>query len=86
MSVHGLVAPAAPNSGGKPTFSSYPYMSRNYAPGLIAQKLAADNNCQQNLWIFGDDDKITEVGTMNFFAFIKTKGGGNLQGCLPLNL
>jgi len=47
----------------------------NYAPGLLAQKLASKHNCQQNLWLFGEDDSITEVGTMNFFVLLKNEAG-----------
>ncbi|KAJ9075037.1 branched-chain-amino-acid transaminase bat2 [Entomophthora muscae] len=57
----------------------------NYAPGLVAQKLAADNECQQNLWIFGEEDKITEVGTMNLFVHLKTKEGETVLISPPLD-
>lgn len=49
---------------------------RNYGPTIYTQVRAAELNCQQVLWLFGEDHEITEVGTMNFFMFwINEKGG-----------
>lgn len=45
----------------------------NYAPGVIPQIHAMDKKCQQNLWLFGPEDHISEVGTMNFFVLLKNK-------------
>ncbi|KAI9099893.1 aminotransferase [Phlyctochytrium arcticum] len=39
----------------------------NYAPGIRPQIEVAKNGYQQNLWLFGPEEYITEVGTMNFF-------------------
>ncbi|CCI10857.1 unnamed protein product [Albugo candida] len=39
----------------------------NYASGILPQAEAAEKGYAQNLWIFGEDDYVTEVGTMNFF-------------------
>ncbi|GAB1601681.1 branched-chain-amino-acid aminotransferase, cytosolic-like [Argonauta hians] len=44
-------------------------MGSNYAPTLLPQQEALANNCQQVLWLFGDDHQLTEVGTMNLFIF-----------------
>ncbi|KAI9293579.1 branched-chain amino acid aminotransferase II [Neoconidiobolus thromboides FSU 785] len=41
----------------------------NYGPGLLAQNIAKQYNCQQNLWLFGEEESITEVGTMNLFLY-----------------
>lgn len=33
---------------------------------------------QQVLWLYGEDNQLTEVGTMNIFVFMKNeKGGGS---------
>ncbi|KAK9477014.1 aminotransferase [Lipomyces japonicus] len=45
-------------------------LGANYAPGILPQRLAASRGFQQNLWLFGDEGYVTEVGTMNaFFVF-----------------
>ncbi|CAO3633141.1 unnamed protein product [Cunninghamella echinulata] len=45
----------------------------NYAPGLLPQRLAAKEGYQQNLWLFGEDHQLTEVGTMNLFVLLKNE-------------
>jgi len=47
----------------------------NYAPTIKAQIEAEQRGYQQVLWLFGPDDKVTEVGTMNMFVFWKNKQG-----------
>ncbi|KAL7572045.1 hypothetical protein ACA910_001697 [Epithemia clementina (nom. ined.)] len=42
----------------------------NYAPTMKAQAEAARLGYSQNLWLFGPDDEITEVGAMNVFFYI----------------
>ncbi|KAK9324915.1 aminotransferase, partial [Lipomyces orientalis] len=45
-------------------------LGANYAPGILPQRMAASRGFQQNLWLFGDEGYVTEVGTMNaFFVF-----------------
>ncbi|GMM40044.1 hypothetical protein FOG51_01512 [Hanseniaspora uvarum] len=45
-------------------------LGANYAPCIKPQLEAAKRGYQQNLWLFGPEKYITEVGTMNvFFAF-----------------
>uniref|UniRef100_A0AAV1TLG3 Branched-chain-amino-acid aminotransferase n=1 Tax=Peronospora matthiolae TaxID=2874970 RepID=A0AAV1TLG3_9STRA len=39
----------------------------NYAPGILPQYDANAKGYSQNLWLFGPDHEITEVGTMNLF-------------------
>lgn len=39
----------------------------NYAPGIMPQAAAGQKGYSQNLWIFGADHEVTEVGTMNLF-------------------
>ena len=48
---------------------------RNYGATILPQMEAAQKGYTQVLWLFGEDNELTEVGTMNFFAFIKNKDG-----------
>ncbi|KAK9454744.1 cytosolic branched-chain amino acid aminotransferase [Dipodascopsis uninucleata] len=50
-------------------------LGANYAPAILPQRQAASRGFQQNLWLFGDEGFVTEVGTMNFFAVFKTPEG-----------
>jgi branched-chain amino acid aminotransferase len=50
-------------------------LGANYAPCILPQQQAASRGFQQNLWLFGEEEYITEVGTMNLFAAIKGKDG-----------
>ncbi|CBQ69944.1 probable BAT1-branched chain amino acid aminotransferase, mitochondrial [Sporisorium reilianum SRZ2] len=56
----------------------------NYAPGILPQLEAAGRGYQQNLWLFGPDHLLTEVGTMNLFVALK-KGDGVELVTPPLN-
>ncbi|KAJ3330714.1 branched-chain-amino-acid aminotransferase [Blyttiomyces sp. JEL0837] len=47
----------------------------NYAPGIRPQIEVAKDGYQQNLWLFGEEEYITEVGTMNLFVLWKNKNG-----------
>ncbi|KAI8049490.1 aminotransferase [Syncephalis plumigaleata] len=47
----------------------------NYAPCIKLQLEAAKEGYQQNLWLFGEDHQITEVGTMNCFVFLRNEQG-----------
>ncbi|KAF1319704.1 Branched-chain amino acid aminotransferase, partial [Globisporangium splendens] len=42
-------------------------LGANYAPGIMPQAAAGQKGYSQNLWIFGPDHDVTEVGTMNLF-------------------
>ncbi|GAA6228185.1 branched-chain-amino-acid aminotransferase, cytosolic [Lates japonicus] len=42
-------------------------MGGNYGCALFAQYEAVDYGCQQVLWLYGEDQQITEAGTMNIF-------------------
>lgn len=44
-------------------------MGCNYAPTILISKMAGEMGCQQVLWLYDDDEKLTEVGTMNIFAY-----------------
>ncbi|CAE6532050.1 unnamed protein product [Rhizoctonia solani] len=47
----------------------------NYAPCFKPQQEAARKGYQQILWILGENQQITEVGQMNFFAVFKREDG-----------
>ncbi|KAI8936394.1 Mitochondrial branched-chain amino acid (BCAA) aminotransferase [Plenodomus lindquistii] len=51
-------------------------LGANYAPCILPQQQAASRGFHQNLWLFGEEEYITEVGTMNLFAAIKNKETG----------
>ncbi|EEQ83536.2 branched-chain amino acid aminotransferase [Blastomyces dermatitidis ER-3] len=51
-------------------------LGANYAPCIVPQIEAAKKGHQQNLWLFGDEEYVTEVGTMNLFVALKNKGTG----------
>ncbi|PGH08248.1 branched-chain amino acid aminotransferase [Helicocarpus griseus UAMH5409] len=51
-------------------------LGANYAPCILPQLEAAKKGFQQNLWLFGEEEYVTEVGTMNLFVAIKDKKTG----------
>lgn len=58
----------------------------NYAPCVLPQYEAASNGFQQNLWLFGPENYITEVGTMNvFFVFLNRLNGKRELATAPLD-
>lgn len=51
-------------------------MGSNYAPTVYVQLEAQKKyNCQQVLWLYGDEQKVTEVGTMNVFVLWTNEKG-----------
>lgn len=54
-------------------------LGANYAPCIVPQQQAASRGFQQNLWLFGEEEYVTEVGTMNMFAAIKDKKTGQKE-------
>ncbi|VDM23436.1 unnamed protein product [Toxocara canis] len=50
-------------------------MGCNYAPSVMVSKVAAEKGCQQVLWLLGEKEHITEVGTMNIMLFWKNENG-----------
>ena len=65
-----------------PGGSGYAKMGCNYAPTLYAQQKAESLGCQQCLWLFGPNEELTEVGTMNIFVLMKKplKDGNKNEG------
>ncbi|XP_003693821.1 branched-chain-amino-acid aminotransferase, cytosolic [Apis florea] len=47
----------------------------NYGPTVYVQKEAIGKGLQQVLWLYGDDNELTEAGTMNVFIFILNDDG-----------
>ncbi|KAI0178602.1 branched-chain-amino-acid aminotransferase [Hypoxylon sp. FL1284] len=54
-------------------------LGANYAPCIVPQMEAAARGFQQNLWLFGPEEYVTEVGTMNLFLAIKNKETGQKE-------
>ena len=51
-------------------------LGANYAPCIVPQMRAASRGFHQNLWLFGEEELLTEVGTMNLFVAMKDKETG----------
>uniref|UniRef100_A0A665TXC9 Branched-chain-amino-acid aminotransferase, mitochondrial n=1 Tax=Echeneis naucrates TaxID=173247 RepID=A0A665TXC9_ECHNA len=51
-------------------------MGGNYSPTIMVQHEALRRGCQQVLWLYGEDEEITEVGTMNLFIYMTNTDGG----------
>lgn len=61
-------------------------LGANYAPCVLPQLQASKRGFHQNLWLFGDEGFITEVGTMNvFFVFRDPSTGKNELVTAPLD-
>ncbi|XP_028914582.1 branched-chain-amino-acid aminotransferase, cytosolic isoform X1 [Ornithorhynchus anatinus] len=60
-------------------------MGGNYGSSIFAQREALDYGCQQVLWLYGDDEQITEVGTMNLFLFWVNEDGEEELATPPLD-
>ena len=52
------------------------YIRRNYGPTIRTQLVAEGKGHQQVLWLFGEDQQLTEVGTMNLFVHWINENGG----------
>ncbi|KAF8307531.1 branched-chain amino acid aminotransferase II [Clavulina sp. PMI_390] len=46
-------------------------LGANYGPSVVPQVKAAKEGYDQILWLSGEDDELTEVGTMNLFICLK---------------
>lgn len=57
----------------------------NYAPSIGPQTDAAKKGYSQVLWLFGDDDQVTEVGTMNMFTLWINEDGEKELITAPLD-
>lgn len=54
-------------------------LGANYAPCIVPQLEAAKRGFHQNLWLFGEEEYVTEVGTMNMFVAMKNKETGQKE-------
>jgi branched-chain amino acid aminotransferase len=54
-------------------------LGANYAPCIVPQLEAAKRGFHQNLWLFGEEEFVTEVGTMNLFIAIKDADTGQKE-------
>ncbi|KAH8808467.1 branched-chain-amino-acid aminotransferase [Xylogone sp. PMI_703] len=54
-------------------------LGANYAPCIVPQLEAAKRGFQQNLWLFGKEEFVTEVGTMNMFVALKDMTTGQKE-------
>lgn len=54
-------------------------LGANYAPCIVPQREAMSRGFQQNLWLFGEEEYVTEVGTMNMFVAMKNKETGQKE-------
>ncbi|KAM3863700.1 branched-chain-amino-acid aminotransferase, cytosolic-like isoform 2-T2 [Diretmus argenteus] len=50
-------------------------MGGNYGPTIAVQNEAVQKGCQQVLWLYGEKEEITEVGTMNLFIYWTNENG-----------
>ena len=50
----------------------------NYGPTIYVSSEAQKKGYQQVLWLFGEEEYLTEVGTMNVFVVIKNYKGGEM--------
>jgi len=66
-----------------PGGAGYSKMGSNYAPTIYIGELAAKHDCHQALWLFGPDEEITEVGSMNIFALFKQANSEKLELVTP---
>ncbi|CUM66190.1 uncharacterized protein PRCAT00003848001 [Priceomyces carsonii] len=60
-------------------------LGANYAPCIKPQLEAAQRGYHQNLWLFGEEGYITEVGTMNVFFVFKGEDGKKELVTAPLD-
>ena len=51
----------------------------NYASTMKPAAEAASQGYSQVLWLFGEDDEVTEVGAMNFFIYLINKETGRKE-------
>lgn len=54
-------------------------LGANYAPCIVPQLEAAKRGFHQNLWLFGKEEYVTEVGTMNMFVALLNKETGQKE-------
>lgn len=58
-------------------------LGANYVSCIQPQQRAAKSGHSQNLWLFGPEGQITEVGAMNLFFVFKKEGSDKLELVTP---
>lgn len=58
-------------------------LGANYAPCILPQLEAAGRGFHQNLWLFGDDQRLTEAGAMNVFVVLRDGSTGKMELATP---
>jgi len=58
-------------------------LGANYGPSVVPQVKAAKQGYDQILWLSGEDDGLTEVGTMNLFLCFKGKNNDVVELVTP---
>jgi len=54
-------------------------LGANYAPCVVPQREANSRGFAQNLWLFGQEEYLTEVGTMNMFVALRNRETGQKE-------
>ena len=54
-------------------------LGANYAACILPQLQASRKGFSQNLWLFGDEDYVTEAGNSNFFVAMVNQGTGQKE-------
>ncbi|KAJ8245837.1 hypothetical protein GJAV_G00260830 [Gymnothorax javanicus] len=57
----------------------------NYGPTIALESEAKQQRCQQVLWLYGEEEEITEAGAMNLFIYWTDKSGEKELVTPPLN-
>ncbi|KAJ5633146.1 Aminotransferaseclass IV [Penicillium lividum] len=57
----------------------------NYAPSMVAEAWVRQRGSDQVLWLFGEDNLLTEAGTMNLFIVIRRSDGDRELVTPPLD-
>ncbi|KAL8631610.1 hypothetical protein Q9189_002716 [Teloschistes chrysophthalmus] len=60
-------------------------LGANYAPCIVPQLEAAKRGYHQNLWLWGEEEVVTEVGTMNLFVCVRDREGRKCLWTAPLD-
>ncbi|KAI0014516.1 aminotransferase [Xylariomycetidae sp. FL0641] len=60
-------------------------LGANYGPCILPQLMASKRGFHQNLWLFGEEQRVTEVGAMNFFAIFRNPRGDRELVTPPLD-
>ena len=54
-------------------------LGSNYGPTIQVQQEATEKGLHQVLWLYGENNELTEIGTMNIFVVYTNNNGGKKQ-------